>query len=356
MAGLVFGLLAFLLSSSIRSGDSPTTAASTLLTGQRPHSYHTGISRASPAVVSVYSSETIYRRTLPNTRQDRFGIDNSISPLERRQTNQGSGVIINEEGFVLTNYHLVQGADEINVALADGRLFTARKIGADPETDLAVIKIDTDLTLPYCSLEHNSTVRVGDIVLAIGNPFGVGQTVTQGIVSATRRQLNGTSALQNFLQIDAAINPGNSGGALINPRGDLVGINTAVFASTNGAEGIGFAIPAELINEVVPKIIQHGRVIRGWLGINAGNLQLFPDLYRLSPHGAVISAVVERGPAHISGLRRGDVVTHVDGQPIQNAQQLLEAITALEPGAVIRVSGMRQTQPFDLRIEITERP
>jgi len=355
-AGLIFGLLVYLLYSSIRSGDSPTTAASTLLTGQRPHSYHTGISRASPAVVSVYSSETIYRRTDPTSLLDRFGIDNSISPSERRQTNQGSGVIINEEGYVLTNNHLVQDADAINVALADGRLFTARIIGADPETDLSVIKIDTDTELPHCSLDHNSTIRVGDIVLAIGNPFGVGQTVTQGIVSATRRQLDGTSALQNFLQIDAAINPGNSGGALINPRGDLVGINTAIFSRNNGAQGIGFAIPSELIRQVVPEIIRHGRVIRGWLGINASNLQLYPDLYRLSPHGAVISAVVEGGPAHLAGLRRGDVLTHIHGEPIQNAQQLLEAITALAPGAVIQVSGMRQTQPFDLRIEVTERP
>jgi len=357
VAGLILGLLIFLLNTSIRNGHSPTTAATALLTGDRPYSYYIGIQRASPAVVSIYSSATIYRRSEQTLEQaDPFGINNSISPDERRRTNQGSGVIINQEGYVLTNNHLVSHADEINVALADGRLFKARKIGADPETDLAVIKIDTDSDLPSCSLENNATTRVGDIVLAIGNPFGVGQTVTQGIVSATRRKIQGTSELQNFIQIDAAINPGSSGGALINPRGDLVGINTAVFAARAGAQGIGFAIPAELIREVVPQIINHGRVIRGWLGIDADNLHLYPDLYQMSSYGAVISAVFAGSPAQLAGLRRGDIVTEINDEKVLTSQQLQTTVTALEPGAITRLKGIRQGQPFELRIEVVERP
>lgn len=353
VVGLLIGTGLFTVHSLQQTGSS----SSPLFTIDRADSYHTGIKRASPAVVSVYSSETIYRRTEQQLAPvDRFGIDNSIAPNVRRQTNQGSGVIINEEGFVLTNYHLVRDADEINIALADGRLFTARTVGADPETDLAVVKIDVEAELPWCSLEHSSTAEVGDIVLAIGNPFGVGQTVTQGIVSATHRQFYGTSRLQNFVQIDAAINPGNSGGALVNPRGDLLGINTAIFSNQAGAQGISFAIPTRLIRQVVPEIIEHGRVIRGWLGIGADNLHLYPDLYRMSKHGAVVSRLFENGPAHLAGLRPGDIVTAINETKIVNSQQLLNEIAALKPGAIIHVSGIRQNQPFQLTIDIAERP
>lgn len=356
LAGLVTGIGLFSLHSIRQNGFNPSTLYA-LFAISRPDSYHTGIQRASPAVVSVYSSETIYRRTEQRLAPaDRFGIGNSIAPNIRRQTNQGSGVIINEEGFVLTNYHLVRDADEINIALADGRLFTARKVGADPETDLAVVKIDADAELPWCSLEHNSTAEVGDIVLAIGNPFGVGQTVTQGIVSATHRQFFSTSRLQNFVQIDAAINPGNSGGALVNPRGDLLGINTAIFSNQAGAQGISFAIPNRLIREVVPEIIEHGRVIRGWLGIFTENLHLYPDLYRISNHGAVIATLIQNGPAHLAGLRRGDIITAINKTPIMNSQQLLNEIAALTPGAVIHVNGIRQAKEFQVTINIAERP
>ncbi|MBX2886097.1 MAG: trypsin-like peptidase domain-containing protein [Granulosicoccus sp.] len=353
VVGLLIGTGLFTLYGVQKTGYTPAE----LFTAERPDSYHSGIQRASPAVVSVYSSETIYRRTEQRlTPVDPFGIDNSIAPNVRRQTNQGSGVIINDEGFVLTNYHLVRDADEINIALADGRLFTARNIGADPETDLAVVKIDAAAELPWCSLEHDSTAEVGDIVLAIGNPFGVGQTVTQGIVSATQRQFYSTSRLQHFVQIDAAINPGNSGGALVNPRGDLLGINTAIFSNQAGAQGISFAIPTRLIRQVVPEIIEHGRVIRGWLGIGAENLHLYPDLYRVSQHGAVISTLFENGPAHLAGLRPGDIVTIVNDTSILNSQQLLTEIAALEPGAVIHVTGIRQNREFKVTINIAERP
>ena len=355
IAGLVVGLGLFFGKSTLQA----------VVDRVRPDSYYTGIMNASPAVVSLYSSETIYRRNAigGNLTSDGLGTnnqsmpgENSIAPAERRQTSQGSGVIISEDGYVLTNYHLVQSADAINVALTDGRLFKATIIGADTETDLAVVKIDTPEDLPHCSLYHDAEARVGDIVLTIGNPFGVGQTVTQGIVSATSRHINGTSQLQQFLQVDAAINPGNSGGALINTRGDLLGINTAVFSTESGAEGIGFSIPATLIRQVVPEIIEHGRVVRGWLGIGADNLHQHPDLYNLAATGAVVSGVFENSPAHMAGLRRGDIVTSVNDAKILSADQLLLLVSGHKPLDVLTLQGQRQTQSFELSIPLAERP
>jgi len=212
-------------------------------------SYHDGISRVAPSVVSLYSSETIYRAPITDLLQD--SINPRIAPSERRATSQGSGVIIGSDGLIVTNNHLVEAADQIYVVLSDGSLHQGKVIGADPETDLAVVRIPAG-DLPAAPVVIDQPLRVGDIVLAIGNPFGVGQTVTQGIVSATRRQVAGSSAWQNFVQIDAAINPGNSGGALITPDGNLVGINTSVFMRESGAVGIGFAIPASLLQQVVP--------------------------------------------------------------------------------------------------------
>lgn len=342
--GLLVGLGAFFGRSLYQS----------VLDRVRPDSYYSGIQNASPAVVSLYTSETIYRRA--DDQSSGIASENSIAPAERRQTSQGSGVIITEDGYVLTNHHLVGAADDINIALADGRLFKASKVGADPETDLAVVKIDTSESLPSCGLEHDAEARVGDIVLAIGNPFGVGQTVTQGIISATRRRIDGTSHFQQFLQVDAAINPGNSGGALINTRGDLLGINSAVFSTSAGAEGIGFSIPTTLIRQVVPEIIQNGRVARGWLGIGADNLQQHPDLYNLSQQGAVVSGVFRDSPAHQAGLRRGDIVTQVNGVDILSADQLLMLVSSHKPNDVLQLAGLRQIKPLQLQITLAERP
>ena len=324
-------------------------------------SYASGISAASPAVVSVYTSETIYR-AIPESRRSSADLvgGNRIAPPERRQANQGSGVIVDPQGYVVTSHHLVQNADQIYVALADGRLFEAVLAGDDPETDLAVIKVSAAETLPSCNLNPRQSPRVGDIVLAIGNPYGVGQTVTQGIVSALGRNLADTNALQNFIQVDAAINPGNSGGALINPAGDLVGINTAVIAHDGGAEGIGFAIPTAIVNQVVSQIISHGRVIRGWLGIGVEDLILHPELYRQMQQGAVVVGVVETSPAHLSGIRRGDLVTAVNDTPIINAEQLLMQISSQVPGTEIRLSLHRpqggELVPMELSTSLAERP
>lgn len=316
-------------------------------------SYYDGISRVAPSVVSLYSSETVYRAPISNLLPD--SINPRIAPSERRATSQGSGVIIGSDGLIVTNYHLVAAADQIFVVLSDGSLHQGKIIGSDPETDLAVVRIPAG-GLQAAPLADNSNLRVGDIVLAIGNPFGVGQTVTQGIVSATRRQVSGSSAWQNFVQIDAAINPGNSGGALITPDGNLVGINTSVFMRESGAEGIGFAIPASMLRQVVPQIIEHGRVIRGWLGIDANELPMFPEINKQVSSGAVITGVLPDSPAGKGGLKRYDVISALNGEPIQNARELLLKVSNQTPGTIITLSINRAGARASLQVELGERP
>ncbi len=312
-------------------------------------SYHSGIALVAPSVVSLYSSETIYSSTPASSVV-------GISPLERLSTSQGSGVIIDASGLVLTNFHLIDGADTINVVLSNGELHEAKLLGRDKETDLAVVKIQSDKPLPHTTFESSPRLRVGDIVLAIGNPFGVGQTVTQGIVSATARRVAGGSAWQNFVQIDAAINPGNSGGALINPSGQLVGINTAAFIRDQGAQGIGFAIPADLLKQVVPQLVQEGRVIRGWLGIGADELPMFPGLNQKVMRGAVITGVLPNSPAERAGLRPFDVVTKVGDQLINNATDLLLLVSAMSPDHPVSMGVWRNGEKLTVTATLGERP
>lgn len=317
------------------------------------HSYNEGIMKVAPSVVSLYSSETIYKAPVRGFEEDEK--TPVIAPRERRSTSQGSGVIIDPNGLVLTNWHLIKDADAINIVLSDGSLHQAVIIGKDSETDLAVVRID-GANLPYVEIDPAIGLRVGDIVLTIGNPFGVGQTVTQGIVSATARRVAGASAWQNFVQVDAAINPGNSGGALINPDGDLVGINTAVFLRENGAEGIGFAIPAELLAQVVPQLIENGHVQRGWLGIGADDLQMFPGINREVDKGAVITGVLEGSPADESGLKPYDVVISAANQPVENALQLLLLISGQAPGTQVPLTVLRNGSSVNIAVDLTERP
>ena len=291
----------------------------------RPASYHDGIMRVAPAVVSVYASNTI---------------DNE----DPAQTSQGSGVIVEADGIVLTNLHLIKDFSSISVVLNDGRTYPATLMGSDVETDLAVVRIAAEM-LPFVKLNEAQPLQVGDIVLAIGNPFGVGQTVTQGIVSATRRRLANASVWQNFVQIDAAINPGNSGGALINSLGQLVGVNTAVFRGDSGAIGIGFAIPADLLAQVVPQIIENGSVSRGWLGLGAKELNMYPGLQQFVQEGAVITSVKQDSPADLTGVKPLDVVVQLGEQPIRNATQLLLAVSALPPGATVKLVLLRSPDP-----------
>ncbi len=292
-------------------------------------SYHDGIMRVAPAVVSVYASN-------PTTHAD--------NPI----TSQGSGVVVDEDGIVLTNLHLIDNFEQISIVLSDGRSYSATLIGSDIETDLAVVRIEADM-LPYVKLDEARPLNVGDIVLAIGNPFGVGQTVTQGIVSATRRRIANGSVWQNFIQIDAAINPGNSGGALINPLGQLVGVNTAVFRGDSGAVGIGFSIPAELLAQVVPQIIEYGSVSRGWLGLGAEDINMFPSLTSMTNQGVVITDVQKDGPAYKIGVQPMDIVVQLGEQPINNATQFLLAVSALPPGATVKLALLRSPDPQTLK-------
>ena len=302
----------------------------------RPASYHDGIMRVAPAVVSVYASDS----------------SDSADPA---QTSQGSGVIVQADGIVLTNLHLIQDYGSITVVLNDGRTYPATLMGSDVETDLAVVRIAAEM-LPFVKLNEAQPLQVGDIVLAIGNPFGVGQTVTQGIVSATRRRLANASVWQNFVQIDAAINPGNSGGALINSLGQLVGVNTAVFRGNSGAIGIGFAIPADLLAQVVPQIIENGSVSRGWLGLGAKELNMYPGLQQFVQEGAVITSVKEDSPADLTGVKPLDVVVQLGEQPIRNATQFLLAVSALPPGATVKLVLLRSPDPEALTEDRSTEP
>jgi serine protease DegS len=325
-----------------------------------PVSYADAVARAAPAVVNIYTAKLITQRAHPLLNDplfqhffgDRFG-----GERQRLQTSLGSGVIISAQGYVLTNNHVVTGADQIQVMISDGRSLQAAVVGVDPETDLAVLKIIAD-DLPSVVIGDSERLRVGDVVLAIGNPFGVGQTVTQGIVSATGRNQLGISAFENFIQTDAAINPGNSGGALITARGELIGINTAIFSRTGGSQGIGFAIPESLAKGVMKQIIEQGRVVRGWLGIEAQDLTpaLAESFGLPAAEGVLIAGVLRGGPAEQAGLQPGDVVTAIDGEPVGAARESMNRIAGYTPGSTLNIRGLRGGQPFELDAVIGQRP
>ncbi len=328
--------------------------------GEGPVSYARAVERAAPAVVNVYTTKRVQTRPHPLVEDPffrRFFSDGPTMGQERLETSLGSGVIFSANGYVLTNYHVIQGADQIQVMLNDGRSATARLVGADPESDLAVLAVQLT-QLPSITIGRSDSLRVGDVVLAIGNPFGVGQTVTQGIVSATGRSQLGLSTFENFIQTDAAINPGNSGGALINAHGELVGINTAIFSRSGGSHGIGFAIPSDLAREVLTSIVEHGRVVRGWAGIEIQPLTLpLAESFGLdSANGVIVAGVLREGPADRAGLRPGDIIRRIDGKPVNNAQTLLRSITSQRPGAVVELEGWRDGRSFTTRLRVEERP
>lgn len=324
-------------------------------------SYAEAVLRAAPAVVNIYTAKQVAEPRTPffdDPKLRRFFGERGDQPRQRLETSLGSGVVISSQGYVLTNNHVIHGADEIQVLLSDGRSAAALTVGTDPETDLAVLRVGLR-GLPAVTLGRSQTLRVGDVVLAIGNPFGIGQTVTQGIVSAIGRNQLGLAAIENFIQTDAAINPGNSGGALINAHGEVVGINTAIFSRSGGSLGIGFAIPISLARDVFKGIVENGRVIRGWIGIQVQSLT--PELassYGLdaSAHGVLIAEVLHDGPAARAGLAAGDVVLNINGKPIADIQQLLTIITAQRPGATIVVSGLHSGAAFQRRVPVEERP
>lgn len=336
-----------------------TQALSLTDTALRPRlSYADAVDKASPAVVNIYTQTLVREPANPLLNdplfQQFFNIDR-LPQQERIQSSLGSGVILSANGYVVTNNHVISGADSIVVSLQDGREALASVIGSDPETDLALLKINLS-ELPSIVMNTSDLLRVGDVVLAIGNPFGVGQTVTQGIVSATGRNSIGLNTYENFIQTDAAINPGNSGGALIDPNGHMVGINTAIFSQSGGSHGIGFAIPALTALQVMQDLIEHGRVIRGWLGIEVQEItpSLAESFNFAADNGVIISGVVRNGPAHQSGLQPGDILTAINGEAILNARSLMLQIARTKPGESIRLELLRNERRLSLIAKLSE--
>ena len=331
---------------------STTDAPDALLSQAMEGSFAAAVRASSPAVVSVFTQRTV---RLPGIELERVP-GGSVRPRyrERVQRGLGSGVIVDTQGHIVTNQHVIADSDQISVQLADGRSAPARVVGRDPDTDLAVLRIDLP-RLPVMKLGRSDRVAVGDVVLAIGNPLGLAQTVTHGIVSATGRAQLGVATFENFIQTDAAINVGNSGGALVNARGELIGINTAVLGKDLGAEGIGVAIPVDLVRGVMREILQHGRVIRGWIGIVPEDI---PEEYVRPlglPHaGVVIAYLFENSPARLAGLTRGDMIESIDGQAVRNAQDTLARIASRKPGTTLQLAGMRGQQRFTLQLTVIE--
>ncbi|MCY7317516.1 MAG: trypsin-like peptidase domain-containing protein [Ramlibacter sp.] len=320
-----------------------------------PGSYRLAAQRASAAVVSINTSKVPDRHPQANDPWFRFffGEQGNGQP----QAGLGSGVIISADGYLLTNNHVVEGADEIEVVLNDSRRARAKVIGTDPESDLAILKVELD-RLPVITLGNSDTLQVGDHVLAIGNPFGVGQTVTSGIVSALGRNQLGINTFENFIQTDAAINPGNSGGALVDVNGTLMGINTAIYSRSGGSMGIGFAIPVSTAKLVLEGIVKDGVVTRGWIGVEPAELS--PELMETfgvkAKKGVLITGVLQNGPAAQSGIRPGDVIMQVAGKQVATVSELLSSVAALKPGAAAKVRLQRREDTVEVNVTPGVRP
>ncbi len=319
-----------------------------------PGSFRAAAQKASSAVVSINTSKAAQRGPRSNDPWFRFFFGEGNN---QPQAGLGSGVIVSPDGYVLTNNHVVEGADEIEVVLNDSRRTVAKVIGTDPDTDLAVLKIDLD-KLPVIVLGNSDVLQVGDQVLAIGNPFGVGQTVTGGIVSAMGRNQLGINTFENFIQTDAAINPGNSGGALVDTHGNLLGINTAIYSRSGGSMGIGFAIPVSTARMVMEGLVKDGQVTRGWIGVEPNDLT--PELAETfgikTRQGVIITGVLQNGPAAQAGLRPGDVITAVAGEEVRNVSELLTRVAGLKPGVVSKFQVQRQDEKLALDLTPGVRP
>jgi len=328
-----------------------------------PGSYHEAVQRSMPAVVNIFTSKNTKQ---PSTRKDKnkktdpfnqffFGDSPDAEPI----SSLGSGVIVSPEGIILTNHHVINDADQIEVALSNGMKFKAKMIGSDPETDIAVLKIDASNLPTPITLGKIDSVHVGDVVLAIGNPFGVGETVTSGIVSAMGRDHVGINTFENFIQTDAAINPGNSGGALIDTHGSLIGINTAIYSNNGGSMGIGFAIPINLVKQVMESIIKNGEVTRGWIGVEPQNLssELISSM-RLpkNTHGILVAGVLDGGPANNAGLKPGDVLVSLNNESINDVRELLNRVAGIEPGTEVSCKVIRKDKELSMSIKISKRP
>jgi serine protease DegQ len=322
-------------------------------------SYRAASKRAMPSVVNIYTSKESRQSRNPMLDDPFFRkfFGDRPGDQKEKQFSLGSGVIISTQGYILTNNHVVEAADEIEVALADGRKAVAKVVGSDTETDLAVVKIDLP-NLPAITLGRIEQSQVGDVVLAIGNPFGVGQTVTMGIVSALGRNHLGINTFENFIQTDAAINPGNSGGALVDTHGNLLGINTAIYSRSGGSLGIGFAIPVSTVKMVMDAIITNGQVIRGWIGVEPQDItpELAESFGLTQKTGAIIAGVLKGGPADKAGIRPGDILVAVEGKLVNDTTDMLNLVAQLVPGKKAKLTVLRKSEQSTLEVTVGKRP
>ena len=365
--GVFLGLIILLVRGDIRLDinkydNSISATTDTAVAAQGEHrGFSDAVVKAAPAVVSIqtiiWSEPDTENPTEEKLLQSFLGKNSPHRPKKQAETGSGSGVIIQSDGYILTNYHVIKQRDEIRVRLSDGRVAKAELIGSDPDTDIAILKIDFK-NLPSLQIADINQLKVGDIVLAIGDPFAIGQTVTQGIISATGRTRVSQNTYENFIQTDAAINPGNSGGALINTRGEIVGINSNIFSSTGNFQGISFAIPIDLARQVAEEIIQYGFVVRGWLGVEGQELssQILRTVDLDSLHGILITEVDKGGPGDLAGLKNGDIITKINHQDILNTNDILNMIAAGRPGDEFIIEGLRMRQSFMTKATLGQRP
>lgn len=325
----------------------------------RTTSYSDAVRKAVPAVVNIYTSKEIKTPRHPFLDDPLFRqfFGDRLEEEPQRAASLGSGVIVSPKGYILTNHHVVEAADEIEVALADGKKLRARAVGSDPESDIAVLQVEGG-PVPAITFGDADALRVGDVVLAIGNPFGVGQTVTMGIVSALGRSQLGINTFENFIQTDAAINPGNSGGALIDTAGNLVGINTAIYSRSGGSLGIGFAIPTSIAKQIMEQIIQTGSVTRGWIGVEAQEItpEVAESFQLPSTNGVLIATVLRGGPAEKAGLKRGDVLVAIEGKPVKDPSSMLNLVAALVPGKPAAIQIKRDSADVEVKVTVGKRP
>jgi len=338
-----------LLPIAVMQQEAPNAGA----TAPRADSYHAAVKKAMPSVVNISTSKELrLPRNSPLYELRRF-----LGDDPQKATSLGSGVIVSPSGYILTNNHVVETADEIEVSLSDGKKLLATVVGSDPETDLAVLHVDAK-DLPATTFGSSDSLRVGDIVLAIGNPFGFGQTVTAGIVSALGRSGLGINVFENFIQTDAAINPGNSGGALVDASGNLVGVNTAIFSRNGGSMGIGFATPVSTAKLVLEQIIKNGSVTRGWIGVELGPVTpALAESFNLgTSEGAIIKGVLNGGPADKAGVKPGDVLMSIEGKPILDPQSVLNVVTGIAPGSAAKMKVKRKGQDLEMAVTVGRRP
>lgn len=322
-------------------------------------SYREATQKALPSMVNIFTRKEarVTRNPLLNDPRLRQFFGNNIGPQTQPSTSLGSGVIVSPEGYIVTNNHVIEAADEIAVSLSDGRQFAAHVVGADPESDLAIIKIEASSLQPV-TFGHIEDTQIGDVVLAIGNPFGVGQTVTMGIVSAMGRSKLGINAFENFIQTDAPINPGNSGGALIDTQGKLIGINTAIFSSSGGSLGIGFAIPENTVRDVLKQLIEKGMVVRGWAGVATQDIspQLAATFHLNEARGAIVTGLLLNGPGARAGIRVADIILEIENQPVSGSDELRNRIAALAPGDKAVLTIFRAGKTMNVTVKVEQRP